>query len=836
MDDGVLQLSCIKDEDRPLGIASQEEIFYKIDVIHIGLSFVIELESFVMKTQKIFIPKSPMWRGIASSIMLLGILSCRFAASDESEGFASQESSATFDLEERIEAELPLPTRRICPAEPKPRTIEIREADPEVNRQHHDLMRNRLMAEVAIPNTTILLGPKVILDFSGVSLRDAEGNERPLLDLSACVTLKGTSTFVSGPVVNPVKNARTDDVSGKDNRKTDSAAIELNEFEAFDPMAVARPALSGAFPGREEHPARTPQSLGPLLKFGPHRDVQKGAFLAIRCIPNSQPNDNVRISGFRIHGPSFGQQSVEDSGIKIERCLNIEISNMEIAGWGGQGIVVYDANGQGPGQEQPSNLPGDRIGRPDQVRIFRNYIHHNQHPSNTPVFGHAAGYGVEVDNGAWAQIRENVFDFNRHAIAAGGDAGGYEALRNLVLKGGGYHYAGFHTHQFDIHGTGDNGFDGLASVQSWYTDNAFQYLAGPAIKIRGRPVVGIYIHDNIFAHEGLEDDVGDDAIHVDDRDDLDVIHLGPNNTINFDSYGNYGVCDFDGDSVDDLFLANGRTWWFSSYGEFQWSYLSTRTERLNQIRLGYFDADKRCDVLTESNGQWMISSGGTGSWQSIGAFGATLSEVVFGRFDPNVRDHRPGVTRQTTHAFRRTLNNQWMVTALSAPNWQPIQSSTVAMNKLRFGDFTGDGVTDVLAVRSGRWSISESGRGNWKQLNAFLSDDVSSLLIADLNNNNIDDLIRLEVVASQVNENMVREKFTWMVSDDGRSRWRKLKEYIFTRPATGSIPPAFALAGRFGAAPGGGVLLTDHNRIGHFYSEAEIASGASPDWSSLFAY
>jgi hypothetical protein len=32
------------------------------------------------------------------------------------------------------------------------------------------------------------------------------------------------------------------------------------------------------------------------------------------------------------------------------------------------------------------------------------------------------------------------------------------------------------------------------------------------------------------------------------------------------------------------------------------------------------------------------------------------------------------------------------------------------------------------------------------------------------------------------------------------------------------------------------VLLIDYGRIGRFYGETEKAAGASPDWSSLFAY
>lgn len=736
--------------------------------------------------------------------------------------------------EETSSARVTVSYQRYCPPDPKPHIVEIREANPQVDKQHHDLMRRMLTESITIPNTTILLGPNVVLDFSDVS------DSLPL-SFGPCVTLTSASAF--GP------DTSTPHASGSITKGGSLATVPstIAQPESSAPQstsAVGPNQGDSIFDGRQQ-PARTPHSLGPLLKFDPqfHRRITM-VFLLINCDDPGiqpeyiQPSDNVRISGFRLFGGDFGQQRTNDIGIQVKRCLNIEISNMEIAGWGGQAIQVLDEGddenqpANGPGQEQPNNLHGERIGRPEQVRIFHNYIHHNQHP-RTLEDSHALGYGVDVHHGAWAQVYENVFDFNRHAIAAAGDTGGYEALRNLVLKGGGIHFETFniHTHQFDIHGDSDNnGFGGQAGVQFEFANNSFQYLAGPAMEIRGRPQVRIDIHDNAFAHEEL-----DDAIHVNDTNDLDVIKIGPNNTGDFDSYGRYGVCDFDGDGIDDLFLATGKTWWYSSSGKFQWTYLSARTERLDQVRLGYFDDDLRCDVLTESSAEWVIASGGTGPRQSIGAFDAPLNEVAFGQFDPSQRDHRPGVTRRTMHAFWRKPSGEWLITPLSAPAWHHVGSSSFPMSDLRFGDFTGDGVTDVLAVEDGRWAISESALFPWRRLNPDLSDDVSSLFIADLNNNNIDDLIRLERTELRTVGNIVIEIFTWWVSDDGRSPWRKLKTYEFLKPISASIP-VFAFAGRFGAAPGGDVLLIDHNRIGHFYSEAEIAAGASPDWTSPFPY
>ena len=601
---------------------------------------------------------------------------------------------------------------------------------------------------------------------------------------------------------------------------------------SFFPLSFGRCVTLTSVDGFGNRPeARTPKSRGPVLRYGKHRDGAN-TFFEIRCFVDGAINDGARISGFRIVGPDSGQQSSNEVGIRIVRCVDIEMANMEIAGWGGSAISIED----GPDDSPES---GGRIMNPDQVKIHNNFIHHNQHPSEG---GHAQGYGINVGAGAWAQIVENVFDLNRHAIAANGHSGGYAAERNLVLKGGGYHGGFFnkYTHIFDVHGTGcwwSDDLCGDAGIQFWYDANAFQFRNDYAIKIRGKPVKRVSITNNIFPHPGLEDDWGDDAIHLNTSENVDI---GPGNVINFDSFGKYGVCDFDGDGVDDLFLATGVTWWFSSFGEFDWTYLNAKKERLDQVRLGYFDNDLRCDVLAEQNGQWVISSGGSGDWQPLGAFGVPLSEVEFGRFDPRQRDHRPGVTRRTTHAFQRASDGQWFVTPLSGPDWKPVQSSSFPMNQLRFGDFTGDGVTDVLAVESGRWAISESATSPWRRLNASLGDAVRILFIANMDaDDNIDDILRLEREEIQVNDRPRenRVKFTWWRSKNGIEPWRRWKEYTF-RYVVGPefVPPYVGFAGRFGAAPGGGTLVIDPSRFGHFFSVAETDVGAALDWTSLFPY
>jgi hypothetical protein len=605
--------------------------------------------------------------------------------------------------------------------------------------------------------------------------------------------------------------------------------------------------------------ARTPRSLGPLLHYGDPEESK--TFLSVGCDDREDvpPSDRVRISGFRIFGTTDDQQSGEAVGIRVRRCVDVEISNMEIHGFGGQGIEV----------ENLSEDPSPRINDFSQVRIHDNFIHHNQHPS---IGGHAGGYGVETGHGgARAHIYRNVFDFNRHAIAASFDTGGYIAEENLVLKGGGWHgrTGGRYTHLFDAHGSGcwwSGDLCGNAGEEFHYYRNSFQYVMDNAISIRGKPSMGAYITENVFPHDTLARCCGLDALINDAIFSNAAILLNTaenvtwsDNITKTDTFGEYySQCDFDGDGIDDLFLATGTTWWYSSSGKFHWTFLNTSSKRIKDLRFGYFDDDDRCDVLTESGGpgRWVISSGGTGQWkpleqvwqpQPLEGVWKPLKEVQFGRFDPNDRDHRPGATRRTTHAFHRAENGEWRVKKLSDPAsaWEYVGGSSFPLSELRFGDFTGDGVTDVLAVESGHWAISESARWPWRPLNASLKDKVAGLFIANMDpDDNIDDILRREIQVKPASIGWPPSKdldfeVIWWRSKNGVDRWREFKRYSFKYPSwqprgVGFVYPGFGFVGRFGAASGG-TLTVDEKRIGHFFSPGS-AQVAPPEWTSLFPY
>jgi Right handed beta helix region len=298
--------------------------------------------------------------------------------------------------------------------------------------------------------------------------------------------------------------------------------------------------------------------------------------------------DDVRISGLRIHGPDMGVADGDGgpaTGLYVSSRNDVEIDHNEIAGWKNAAVGVNDEN--------------NRISyvlNPDTVRIHDNFIHHNQ---RTGGFG----YGVVIGDGAYALIDRNVFDYNRHAIASdGSDDSGYRAYENLVLENGGKHrkilWKWYYTHQFDVHGQESCGVFSLFSDSLYNCGraghdveirrNSFLYTKDNAFKLRGTPQLkphGAFVYDNVFKHDDI-----DDAITQNESGMTQA-----NNRLDTDGLAQLGRCDFDGDGLDDKFLATGRNWWYQSRIS-QWNYYGTSNLMLSQVRLADVNGDGRCDV------------------------------------------------------------------------------------------------------------------------------------------------------------------------------------------------------------------------------------------------
>ena len=137
-----------------------------------------------------------------------------------------------------------------CPVDPMPEVVEIREADPALDKARHDEMRQLLFDKAQQANTTILLGPSVVIDFS-----DAPG----LLPVGfgPCVTLKSVASFPpanSGEILSRTAPAFTGRLGPGD--VVDLSDLVLEQPRPELPVGSARTPSSPGGPSRRLPSAR----------------------------------------------------------------------------------------------------------------------------------------------------------------------------------------------------------------------------------------------------------------------------------------------------------------------------------------------------------------------------------------------------------------------------------------------------------------------------------------------------------------------------------------------------------------------------------------------------
>ncbi len=144
---------------------------------------------------------------------------------------------------------------------------------------------------------------------------------------------------------------------------------------------------------------------------------------------------------------------------------NVRVTNCEISGFSEAGVLVEKSTG---------------------FEVAYNYIHHNQR--------NGYGYGVCLSGESVGEIYQNLFNFDRHAIAADGRPGsGYSAHDNIHMGTAIYHI-------FDAHGGADRG-DGtdIACDKVEMFNNTFLSEQLP-YKKRGTPAISSTFTRNIVIY------------------------------------------------------------------------------------------------------------------------------------------------------------------------------------------------------------------------------------------------------------------------------------------------------------------------------------------------
>jgi len=465
--------------------------------------------------------------------------------------------------------------------------------------------------------------------------------------------------------------------------------------------------------------------------------------------------DNVRIEGLRFRGPVTTDDrdpmdhSVHAIGISGD-ASRVLIDNNVFEFWS-VGVSVFRA---WPGPWDATIEKSDCRDKAPLISITRNYFNRNAVEN--------LGYGVGVFRGC-TRIYGNLFNKNRHAVAASGETSydggtlhgkGYIARYNYVLEGGftecAYGFCYWNQH-FDVHGTGSGGYGGDAGEYVVIASNTIRGeqtygvdATRAAFMLRGRAAILASFHDNVVVH----DNAGE-AVRLKAGEDCRVMKNGTiqyshdlcnlkvaQNRYDTDTKNQLAVGDFDGDGRDDVFLANGTAWWYSSAGLTEWRFLQASNLRISDLRFGRFNHDARTDVLFSDGVNWWVSMGGVRLPQLLRNDGARLTDCVFGEFDGD------GLTDAL-----RADGWTWSLSSGGSGPWILKQENRVRAADLRVGDFTGDGIIDeVFWIESHKWHLWHPTVNLVSEDTAkpVLDSDMDLLVVADFDGDRRADLAKTD--------------------------------------------------------------------------------------------
>lgn len=495
---------------------------------------------------------------------------------------------------------------------------------------------------------------------------------------------------------------------------------------------------------------------------------------------------DTRITGLRIRGTNVVRDTDEElkhirtQGVHApEEHARTHIDNNDISDWNWAGVRVEgEETGDDSCSQNPSLPPQTR---PNNVRVVRNFLHHHVVSDR--------GYGVSANSGGFPLIEGNTFVSNRHAIAGTNSTTntGYRAWSNIVLSAAPLQHGLFHTHDFDMHGTGDNGFCGIAGGYMDLFGNTFLGTNRANFKLRGTNCQSIPIRDNVFLQDQGDAVEFDNILYPWETCSSTARFLISPHPEQFDLSNpmrHFGVGDFDGDGMEDLFLATGTAFYYAPGGSAEWRLLTAdRTDRMGSLLFGDFDADGRTDVVAKKGGNLLVSWGGISEWEWLNSTNAGIADLAVGNFDGLPGD-------DIFHANGR----DWLVSSGGSGEFLFFNTSGFRVRDLRFGDFDGiDGKTDVFGVVSGSWSVSYGATSAWTALRPRLTDTVNGLFVADFNGDGRDDI-------GQATFTTLGLFLEWRFSNGGVDNWI---------PLTSAVTGLAAGIGHFRGDPKADVLVWD---------------------------
>lgn len=167
---------------------------------------------------------------------------------------------------------------------------------------------------------------------------------------------------------------------------------------------------------------------------------------------------------------------------------------------------------------------------------------------------------------------------------------------------------------------------------------------------------------------------------------------------------------------------------------------SAETAALQRFFYGNFYVDESpAGAASNSYGQsasdcervrFCTAANGNGPWRYLSASSYGLSALRFGDFDGD----------GTTDVFRAD-GSEWHWLTGGTGGWEHLNTSSVTADGLGFGDFDGDGRTDVFRANGSEWRVSDGGSSAWRTLRSA-TDSLTAIAFGDFDGDGATDVFR----------------------------------------------------------------------------------------------
>lgn len=172
---------------------------------------------------------------------------------------------------------------------------------------------------------------------------------------------------------------------------------------------------------------------------------------------------------------------------------------------------------------------------------------------------------------------------------------------------------------------------------------------------------------------------------------------------------------------------------------------------LAELAVGDFDGDHVDDVFVGTGTTWWFSSGGTTEWRFLNRKNEHASRLRFGDFDGDGR----------TDVLTVDAEGSIVVSWAGISEWQAINAVAWKLEDLAVGDFDGDHVSDLFLATGSDWFVAPGGRV-WQPFVPGMSYRTPDLRFGDFTGDGKTDVLG-------VNDN------AWVIVEPGRTAWSALR-------------------------------------------------------------